>query len=59
MFVAVSVPPIDNVFYVDLSKKQLDFPDNTFDAVNAYHVLEHVAVRLLLIDVASTEDRIL
>jgi len=42
MFVAVPVPPIDNVFYVDLSKEQLDIPDHTFDAVNAYHVFEHM-----------------
>jgi len=42
MFVAVPQPPIDNVFYVDLSKAPLDFPDFTFDAVNAYHVFEHM-----------------
>jgi predicted SAM-dependent methyltransferase len=42
MFVAVPRPPIKNVYYVDLSKETLDFSDGTFDAVNAYHVLEHL-----------------
>ncbi len=42
MFVSVPQPPIENVFYVDLSKQPLAFPDHTFDAVNAYHVLEHL-----------------
>ena len=42
MFVAVPQPPIKNIYYVDLSKKTLDFSNNTFDAVNAYHVLEHL-----------------
>jgi hypothetical protein len=41
MFVAVPVPPIDNVFYVDLGKTQLDIPDHTFDAVNAWEDLEN------------------
>ena len=41
-FVAVPQPPIKNIYYVDLSKKALDFSNNTFDAVNAYHVLEHL-----------------
>jgi len=42
MFVVVPQPPIENIFYVDLSKQPLDFPDNTFDAVNSYHLLEHL-----------------
>ena len=42
MFVAVPQPPIKNVYYVDLSKQTLDFSNDTFDAINAYHVLEHL-----------------
>jgi predicted SAM-dependent methyltransferase len=42
MFVPVLKPSIENVHYVDLSKGLLDFPDHTFDAANAYHVLEHL-----------------
>jgi predicted SAM-dependent methyltransferase len=42
MFVAVSQPPIENVFYIDISREPLEFPDNTFDAINAYHVFEHM-----------------
>jgi predicted SAM-dependent methyltransferase len=42
MFAAVPQTPIENVHYVDLSKQPLDFPDNTFDAANSYHVLEHL-----------------
>jgi predicted SAM-dependent methyltransferase len=41
-FVATSEPPVKNIYFVDLSKNPLDFFDNTFDAVNAYHVLEHL-----------------
>jgi predicted SAM-dependent methyltransferase len=42
MFVAAPKRPIKNIYYVDLSKEPLNFPDNTFDAVDAYHVLEHL-----------------
>jgi predicted SAM-dependent methyltransferase len=42
MFVVVPQPPIENIFYVDLSKQPLDFPDDTFDAVDSYHLLEHL-----------------
>jgi predicted SAM-dependent methyltransferase len=42
MFAAVPQPPIENVQFVDLSKQPLDFPDNTFDAANSYHSLEHL-----------------
>lgn len=42
MFVVVPLPPIDHVFYADLSREPLDFPDNTFDAVNSYHLMEHL-----------------
>ncbi len=45
MFVVVPQPPIENIFYVDLSKQPLDFPDNTFDAVNTYHLLEHLTLQ--------------
>ena len=41
MFVVVPQAPLDHVFYVDLSRESLDFPDNTFDAVNSYHLMEH------------------
>ena len=41
-FVAIPQPPLKNIYYVDLSKRALDFSNNTFDAVNAYHVLEHL-----------------
>jgi len=42
MFVAVPQRPLKNIYYVDLSKKALDFANNTFDAVDACHVLEHL-----------------
>ena len=35
-------PPLANTRYVDLSTAPLGFPDNTFDAVYAYHVFEHL-----------------
>ena len=41
MFVVVPQAPLDHVFYVDLSRESLDFPDDTFDAVNSYHLMEH------------------
>jgi predicted SAM-dependent methyltransferase len=41
-FVATPRPPIKNIYDVDLSKRALDFSNNTFDAVNTYHVLEHL-----------------
>src|SRR6267143_4986145 len=42
MFVVGPQPPMENVFYADLSRQPLDFPDATFDAANAYHLLEHL-----------------
>jgi predicted SAM-dependent methyltransferase len=45
MFVAVPSRPVNNIYYVDLSKEPLDFADNTFDGVDAYHVLEHLTPR--------------
>ena len=33
---------VDNIYCVDLSKEKLDFPNNSFDAVNANHVFEHL-----------------
>ncbi len=33
---------VDNLYYLDLSKEKLDFPDNSFDAVNTNHVFEHL-----------------
>jgi predicted SAM-dependent methyltransferase len=41
-FVAVPKLPVENVYHVDLSREPLDFPSETFDAANAYHVLEHL-----------------
>jgi predicted SAM-dependent methyltransferase len=41
-FVAIPQPPFNNIYYVDLSKKPLDFSNSTFDAVNACHVIEHL-----------------
>jgi hypothetical protein len=35
-------PPLPNTRYLDLSTAQLGFADNTFDAVYAYHVFEHL-----------------
>jgi predicted SAM-dependent methyltransferase len=41
-FVAVPKRPMENVHFVDLSRDPLEFPDDTFDAANAYHVFEHL-----------------
>ncbi|MGB5525846.1 MAG: methyltransferase domain-containing protein [Gemmatimonadota bacterium] len=41
-FVGVPKPPVDNVYHVDLSREPLEFPTDTFDAVNAYHIFEHL-----------------
>ena len=41
-FVAIPKPPVENVYHVDLSLEPLGFPDETFEAANAYHVLEHL-----------------
>ena len=42
VFAAVPGPPLANTRYVDLSTAPLEFADETFDAVYAYHVFEHL-----------------
>ena len=42
IFAAVPGPPLPNTQYVDLSTVPLGFADETFDAVYAYHVFEHL-----------------
>lgn len=42
MFSVLPQPVNGNMYYVDISKQPLDFPDNSFDAVYAYHVFEHL-----------------
>jgi Methyltransferase domain len=42
VFAASPGPPLANTRYVDLSVSPLGFPDETFDAVYAYHVFEHL-----------------
>ena len=41
-FVAIPKPPVKYVHFVDLSREALEFPSDTFDAANAYHILEHL-----------------
>jgi SAM-dependent methyltransferase len=42
VFAALPGPPLANTRYVDLSTTPLGFADETFDAVYAYHVFEHL-----------------
>jgi len=42
VFAARSGPPLPNTRYLDLSTNPLGFADETFDAVYAYHVFEHL-----------------
>jgi SAM-dependent methyltransferase len=42
VFAALPGPPLANTSYVDLSTTPLRFADETFDAVYAYHVFEHL-----------------
>src|SRR5688572_24938784 len=42
VFAALPGPPLANTSYVDLSTTPLEFADETFDAVYAYHVFEHL-----------------
>jgi len=42
VFAALPGPPLANTRYVDLSTAPLEFADETFDAVYAYHVFEHL-----------------
>lgn len=42
MLVGTPREKTEGVHYVDLSKGSLAFSDDTFDAANAYHVLEHL-----------------
>ena len=42
VFAALPGPPLANTRYVDLSTAPLGFADETFDAVYAYHVFEHL-----------------
>ena len=45
MFSVLAQPDVDNMYYVDISAKSLHFPNSSFDAVNAYHVFEHLTPR--------------
>ncbi len=42
VFAALPGPPLANTRYVDLSTTPLEYADETFDAVYAYHVFEHL-----------------
>lgn len=42
VFAALPGPPLENTRYLDLSVAPIGFPDETFDAVYAYHVFEHL-----------------
>src|SRR5262245_52112653 len=42
IFAALPGPALPNTQYVDLSTTPLGFADETFDAVYAYHVFEHL-----------------
>jgi predicted SAM-dependent methyltransferase len=42
VFAARPGPPLPNTRYLDLSASPLGFADETFDAVYAYHVFEHL-----------------
>ena len=53
MFVVVPQAPLDHVFYVDLSRESLDFPDNTFDYVMAFHVVTVVPDPIQMISEAK------
>ncbi len=44
-FSVLAQPDVDNMYYVDISAKPLPFPNSSFDAVNAYHVFEHLTPR--------------
>ncbi len=45
MFSVLAQPDVDNIYYVDISAKSLKCPNSSFDAVNAYHVFEHLTPR--------------
>ncbi len=42
VFATAPGPPLENTRYVDLSTRPLEFADETFDSVYAYHVFEHL-----------------